>query len=64
MNVKDLRSKSIDELKTELVALLKERFNLRIQKGVGQPSKPHLLKQVKLNIARIKTVLTEKGSSV
>jgi len=64
MNAKELRSKSVNELKSELLALLKEKFNLKIQKGVGQPPKPHLLKQVRLNIARIKTVLTEKGSSV
>lgn len=61
MKAIDLRKKSIDELKNELLALLKEQFNLRIQKGSGQPPKTGLLKEVRLNIARIKTILHEKG---
>jgi large subunit ribosomal protein L29 len=60
MKANELRSKSVDELKQELVALLKEQFNLRMQKGSGQPPKPHLFKTVRLNIARIKTILNEK----
>lgn len=62
MKAADLREKSTAELKKELLALLKEQFNLRIQKGMGQPPKPHLFKKVKLDIARIKTILHEKGS--
>jgi large subunit ribosomal protein L29 len=61
MNAKDLRSKNVEELKTELLAVLTEQFNLRMQKGAGQPPKGHLFKRVKLNIARIKTILKEKG---
>lgn len=64
MKAKELRNKSIEELKTELFAVLKEHFNLRIQRGAGQIPKPHLFKNVKLAIARIKTILTEKGSKV
>lgn len=64
MKPTELRNKSVDELKTELLALLKEQFNLRIQRGVGQPPKGHLFKTVRLNIARIKTILKEKGSNV
>jgi large subunit ribosomal protein L29 len=45
-----------------LLALLKEQFNLRIQKGSGQAAKSHLFKKVRLGIARIKTILNEKGS--
>ena len=63
-NITDIRSKSESELTTELLALLKEQFNLRIQRGMGQAPKSHLFKQVKKNIARIKTILKEKGSSV
>ena len=59
MKAAELRNKSTDELKNELVALLKEQFNLRMQKGAGQATKPHLLKQVRLSIARIKTILNE-----
>lgn len=64
MKATELRTKNVDELKTELIALLKEQFNLRIQKGAGQPPKLHLFKKVRLAIARIKTILKEKGSSV
>lgn len=64
MKATELRKKSVEELTKELLALLKERFNLRIQKGTGQPPKGHLFKKVKLDIARIKTILKEKGSIV
>lgn len=64
MKAKELRNKSVEELGKEQLALLKEQMNLRIQKGMGQVPKPHLLKSVKLGIARIKTILTEKGSKV
>ncbi|OGT63460.1 MAG: 50S ribosomal protein L29 [Gammaproteobacteria bacterium RIFCSPHIGHO2_12_FULL_45_12] len=64
MKATDLRAKSVEELKGELIASLRERFNLRIQRGSGQPPKQHLFKQVKLTIARIKTILNEKGLSV
>lgn len=60
MKAAELRNKSVDELQKELLALLKEQFNLRIQKGVGQPPKANLFKKVRLGIARIKTILNEK----
>jgi large subunit ribosomal protein L29 len=64
MKVSELKNKTVAELNTELLALLKEQFNLRIQKGAGQPPKSHLFRKGKLAIARIKTILQEKGSSV
>ena len=64
MKAIELRKKSVDELKNEILALLKEQFNLRIQKGTGQLPNANLLKAVRLNIARIKTILTEKGCQV
>ena len=64
MKVADMRNKSVSELTTELLAILKEQFNLRIQRGMGQAPKSHLFKQARKNIARIKTILKEKGSSV
>jgi len=64
MKATELRNKSVDELNTELLALLREQFNLRIQKGSGQPPKGHLFRKVKLAIARLKTILQEKGSNV
>ena len=39
--------------------LLKEQFNLRMQRGTGQFSRPHLMKDARRNIARVKTVLNE-----
>lgn len=63
MKASELRNKSIDELAKELLALLRERFNLRMQKGAGQPPKSHLFKKVKIHIARIKTILKEKGAT-
>ncbi len=64
MKASELRNKSVEELTKELLALLKERFNLRIQRGTGQTPKSHLFRKVKLGIARIKTILKEKGSKV
>lgn len=56
----ELREKSVDALKAELLELLKEQFNLRMQKG-GEMSKTHRFKFVRRDIARIKTILNEKG---
>jgi large subunit ribosomal protein L29 len=62
MNASELRNKTVEELKSELLALLKEQFNLRIQRGVGQTPSTHLFRKVRKEIARIKTILCEKGS--
>lgn len=60
MKVSDWRNRSEDELKQELLALMKEQFNLRLQKGMSEPPRPHLFRQVRRNIARVKTLLKEK----
>lgn len=62
MNAKQLREKTIEELQAELVATLQEQFNLRMQKAMGQSPKSHLPKQAKLKVARIKTIMKEKGA--
>lgn len=62
-SAKDYKDKSAAELKEELLNLRKEQFNLRMQRGAGQMSKPHLFKAVRRDIARIKTVLTEKAGN-
>lgn len=62
MNASELRQKSVDELKQELLALRREQFNLRMQRGAGQASKPHLFKRARRNVARVKMVLSEKAS--
>ncbi len=59
MKASELRSKSVDELNAELQGLLREQFNLRMQRGVGQMSRPDQMNKVRKNIARVKTVLNE-----
>ncbi len=59
MKVKELRSKSKDELKQALLDLSREQFNLRMQKGTGQLAKPSQVKLVRRDIARINTILSE-----
>ncbi|MFZ1642675.1 MAG: 50S ribosomal protein L29 [Candidatus Contendobacter sp.] len=61
MNASELRQKSVDELKQELLALLREQFNLRMQKATNQTTKSHLFRQARRNIARVKMVLGEKA---
>ncbi|CAM4432441.1 MAG: 50S ribosomal protein L29 [Legionellaceae bacterium] len=61
MKAKDLRAMNKEALQTEMLAVLREQFNLRIQKSTGQLTKPHLINKVRKNIARIKTVLNELG---
>jgi large subunit ribosomal protein L29 len=60
MKAKTLRQKSVSELQAEIVSLRKEQFNLRMQRGTGQLSRPHLMREVRKNVARAKTVLREK----
>jgi large subunit ribosomal protein L29 len=61
MKANDLRQKGVEELNQELLGLLREQFNLRMQKGTGQLSQPHRVKVVRRDIARIKTVLEQKA---
>jgi large subunit ribosomal protein L29 len=56
----ELRGMSEDDLAKQLHELLKEQFNLRMQKGTGQLSRPARVKVVRRDIARIKTVMTER----
>ncbi len=64
MKTRELREKSVDELQENLVGLLKDRFNYRMQKSTGQLTQTHLLKQVSREIAQVKTVLNEKTGIV
>ncbi|BBN71152.1 50S ribosomal protein L29 [Salmonella enterica subsp. enterica serovar Grumpensis] len=63
MKAKELREKSVEELNTELLNLLREQFNLRMQVASGQLQQSHLLKQVRRDVARVKTLLTEKAGA-
>lgn len=60
MKVAELNNKSADELTKELIQLREEQFKLRMQKSTGQLNQTHLLKQNQKNIARVKTVLSQK----
>ncbi len=60
MDAKELRSKTEQELREELHALLKEQFNLRMQKAIGQAARSDQFKKVRRNIARVKTIMNEK----
>lgn len=63
MKASELKQKSADELQTELLELRKEQFNLRMQKATGQSSESHTLRNVRRDIARVKTVLNQKAES-
>ena len=60
MELKQLRSKSADELKAHLVDLQKEQFALRMQKATGQLSKTHEARRVRREIARVNMLLGDK----
>jgi len=59
----ELRAKSAAELKDELVVLRKEEFNLRMQRGTGQLSNTARFKDIRRDVARIKTILNENAKS-
>ena len=54
--VKSLRGKSAQDLKSEVAALRKEQFNLRMQKATGQLNKSNLVQNVRKKIAQVKTI--------
>lgn len=60
MNARELRAKSSDDLRKELLDLSREAFNLRMQKGVGQLTRPSQIKALRRDIARVKTILSER----
>jgi len=57
MDIKQLREKSVDELKAHLTDLRKEQFSLRMQQVTGQLPKTHETRQVRREIARVKLLL-------
>ena len=60
MELKQLKSKSADELKAHMVELQKERFALRMQKATGQLAKTHEARRVRREIARVNMLLGQK----
>ena len=63
MKAQDLREKSVEALNEELLNLLREQFNLRMQAATGQLQQTHALKNVRRDIARVKTILNEKAGA-
>ncbi|GAA3717309.1 MULTISPECIES: 50S ribosomal protein L29 [Oceanisphaera] len=63
MKAQDLREKSVEELNQELLGLLREQFNMRIQASTGQLEQTHNIKNVRRDIARVKTVLNQKAGA-
>ena len=63
MSIADLRSKSTDQLRDQLKQLKKEQFNLRFQQATGQLEKTARVKEVRRDIARVKTILREKAEA-
>jgi len=60
----EMQDKTMEQLKEELLALRKEQFNLRMQSKMGQVRDTSLQRKVRRNIARVKTVMTQKGVAV
>jgi large subunit ribosomal protein L29 len=61
MNITEMRGKTPAELQTELSALAREQFNLRMQQATGQLGNPARVRTLRREIARIRTVLNQKG---
>lgn len=59
MQAKELRSKDLAELQEELNKLLQKQFDLRMARGNGQLTKIHLLREVRRDIARVRTVMNQ-----
>lgn len=63
MKASELTGKSAAELKDQLIELRKEQFNLRMQLASGQMAQPHRVKEVRRDIARIKTVIGQQAAA-
>jgi large subunit ribosomal protein L29 len=59
MKATELRKKTKDELGTVLIDLSREKFNLKMQKGTGQLTRPDQVKKVRRDIARVHTIINE-----
>lgn len=60
MNTSEMKAKTDVELRGELDNLLQEQFSLRMQKGMGQMTNVNELRRVRRDIARVRTIMTEK----
>jgi len=57
----ELRTMSVVDLQNELLSLRRTQFNHRLKKASGTLDKPHMVKKVRRSIAKVKTIITEKG---
>ena len=62
MNASELKEKTPDQLRDQLVALKKEAFNLRFQQATGQLENTARMRTVRRDVARVKTVLNQKAA--
>ncbi|GGH59079.1 50S ribosomal protein L29 [Frigidibacter albus] len=62
MNAQELKTKTPDQLREDLVALKKEAFNLRFQQATGQLENTARMRVVRRDVARVKTVLNHKAA--
>jgi len=60
MKAIELREKTVAELNEQLNTLYRDQFNIRMQKSTGQLAQTHLTGNIKRDIARVKTIITEK----
>ncbi|GGL51346.1 50S ribosomal protein L29 [Wenxinia marina] len=63
LHAKELRDKTPDQLRDQLVQLKKEAFNLRFQQATGQMESTARMRTVKRDVARVKTILNEKAAA-
>ncbi len=63
MKASELNEKSVEQLNEELLGLLREQFNLRMQAATGQLNQTNMLKQVRRDIARVKTIINQKAGA-
>ena len=63
MKATELKEKSVEELNTQLITLLREQFNLRMQASTGQLEKTDQIRKLRRDIARVKTILTQKAAA-
>ena len=63
MKAEDLRARSADELSDQLASLKKEQFNLRFQRATGQLEKTARIREVRRDIARVKTIAAQKRAA-
>ena len=61
MRASELREKSVDELQQDLIELRRQQLNQRIQQSTGQLAQTHEIRQMRRDLARIKTVLKQKA---